>query len=165
LVMRPSSEEMLLSWSKISLAVRALKSKRRPPHRNLGIPYAEPPLGNLRLKPPVVKNRLDSTTFNASDFGPGCLQPVWITIYSLCSLYWMLLLFVWQGVPADSISEDCLTINVFRPSSIRPDTKLPVVSIALYKSCLCLWLWLPTITAILGVSVHLYTGISCLTYT
>ncbi|KXN81465.1 Lipase 2 [Leucoagaricus sp. SymC.cos] len=69
-----------------------------------GIPFAEPPLGNLRLKPPVLKTSPDSATFNASNFGPVCLQPV-------------------------LASEDCLTINVFRPSNLEPGAKLPVVRI------------------------------------
>jgi hypothetical protein len=125
------------------------------PHRNSGIPYAEPPLGDLRLKPPVAKNHLNSTTFDASEFGPGCLQPVWTTTYySLSSMCWMSLLLVWQDIPADAISEDCLTINVFRPSNIRTEAKLPVVSIAFYKSRpLSVTLVVP-IAAILDVSVH-----------
>ncbi|KAF7773531.1 CAZyme family CE10 [Agaricus bisporus var. burnettii] len=71
-----------------------------------GIPYAEPPLGNLRLKPPVLKKHLDSVIFDASNFGLACLQP---------------------DVPTSSVSEDCLTINIFRPSKVRPKTKLPVL--------------------------------------
>ncbi|KAK0484493.1 extracellular triacylglycerol lipase precursor [Armillaria novae-zelandiae] len=34
-----------------------------------GIPYAKPPLGPLRLPPPVVKPYLDAGVFNASSFG------------------------------------------------------------------------------------------------
>lgn len=41
-----------------------------------GIPYAEPPVGNLRLEPPILKTQLNVSTVDASDFGPGCLQPV-----------------------------------------------------------------------------------------
>jgi len=41
-----------------------------------GIPYAEPPLGGLRLKPPVLKTDVDVETFDASNFGAVCLQPV-----------------------------------------------------------------------------------------
>ncbi|KAF7762435.1 CAZyme family CE10 [Agaricus bisporus var. burnettii] len=70
-----------------------------------GIPYAEPPLGDLRLKFPVLKTELDSPSFDASNFGPSCLQP---------------------GLPVPLLSEDCLTINVFRPSNLLPDAKLPV---------------------------------------
>ncbi|KIM41288.1 hypothetical protein M413DRAFT_445322 [Hebeloma cylindrosporum] len=71
-----------------------------------GIPFAEPPLGNLRLKPPVLKPHLDVETFDASNFGKGCLQA--------------------GNVPM-AFSEDCLTINVFRPSGLKSNAKLPVL--------------------------------------
>ncbi|KAF5350556.1 hypothetical protein D9756_008574 [Leucocoprinus leucothites] len=76
-----------------------------------GIPFAEPPLGNLRLKPPVLKTTLDSKTFDASNFKEGCLQPVFNT----------------PGTPTLSVSEDCLTINIFRPSNLPSNAKLPVL--------------------------------------
>ncbi|KAJ7448285.1 esterase 1 [Mycena galericulata] len=71
-----------------------------------GIPYAEPPLGSLRLKAPVLKTTLDSTTVNATSFGPACLQ---------------------IDLPVSEMSEDCMTINVFRPSGISTDANLPVM--------------------------------------
>ncbi|PFH51193.1 hypothetical protein AMATHDRAFT_59728 [Amanita thiersii Skay4041] len=71
-----------------------------------GIPYVEPPLGKLRLQPPVPKTSLDVEQFDASNFGLVCPQP---------------------QVPAALMSEDCLTINVFRPSGISSDAKLPVL--------------------------------------
>jgi acetylcholinesterase len=46
------------------------------------IPYAEPPLGNLRLKPPVLQTQLSVSPFDASSFGPGCLQTVGRSIVS-----------------------------------------------------------------------------------
>ncbi|KAK7455774.1 hypothetical protein VKT23_010806 [Stygiomarasmius scandens] len=67
-----------------------------------GIPFAEPPLGNLRLKPPVLKSFLDDsdagqTIFNATHFGPSCIQ---------------------TPLPVNNgISEDCLSVNIFKPSS------------------------------------------------
>ncbi|KAF8993119.1 extracellular triacylglycerol lipase precursor [Hymenopellis radicata] len=70
-----------------------------------GIPFAEPPLGELRLKPPVTKFFLNEDVFDASSFGPGCLQPE-------------------ASFP---ISEDCLTINVLRPSGISANASLPVL--------------------------------------
>ena len=50
-----------------------------------GIPFAKPPLGDLRLQPPVLQTRLDVSTFNASSFGPGCLQAV--SRFMVSSLY------------------------------------------------------------------------------
>ncbi|KAJ6542189.1 extracellular triacylglycerol lipase precursor [Mycena vulgaris] len=38
-----------------------------------GIPYVEPPLGNLRLRPPILKTSL-AGVFNATTFGRACLQ-------------------------------------------------------------------------------------------
>ncbi|RDB17235.1 Lipase 1 [Hypsizygus marmoreus] len=71
-----------------------------------GIPFAEPPLGKLRLKPPVLKTHLSVSTLNATDFGPACFQ---------------------AAIPPNRLSEDCLTINVFRPSGIAPNASLPVL--------------------------------------
>ncbi|KAF8152915.1 extracellular triacylglycerol lipase precursor [Crassisporium funariophilum] len=73
-----------------------------------GIPFAEPPLGNLRLRPPVLKTRLDVDSFDASNFGKGCLQPV-------------------SSSSPTEFSEDCLTINVYRPSGLKANAKLPVL--------------------------------------
>ncbi|KAJ7436854.1 extracellular triacylglycerol lipase precursor [Mycena latifolia] len=75
-----------------------------------GIPFAEPPLGNLRLRPPVLKTALAAGTFNASAFGPACLQTAVLT-----------------GITPDSMSEDCLTINVLRPTGTPANAKLPVM--------------------------------------
>ncbi|PFH50826.1 hypothetical protein AMATHDRAFT_60268 [Amanita thiersii Skay4041] len=71
-----------------------------------GIPFAKPPLGNLRLKPPVLQTTLNVSQFDASNFGLACPQP---------------------DFQADLMSEDCLTINVFRPSGLSPNAKLPVL--------------------------------------
>ncbi|KAJ3515853.1 hypothetical protein NLJ89_g1493 [Agrocybe chaxingu] len=71
-----------------------------------GIPFAEPPLGGLRLKPPVLKTYLNGSTFDAGNFGKGCLQP---------------------GGDVTTFSEDCLTINVYRPRDTPANAKLPVL--------------------------------------
>ncbi|KAJ7754372.1 extracellular triacylglycerol lipase precursor [Mycena maculata] len=71
-----------------------------------GIPFAEPPLGSLRLKPPMLKAGLNSDSFDATSFGPACLQTV---------------------LPLDEVSEDCLTVNVLRPTGTPVDAKLPVM--------------------------------------
>ncbi|KAF5325380.1 hypothetical protein D9619_009952 [Psilocybe cf. subviscida] len=71
-----------------------------------GIPFAEPPLRDLRLKPPVLKTRLNIPQFDASSYGIGCLQP---------------------AANTSEFSEDCLTLNIHRPAGVAPNAKLPVM--------------------------------------
>jgi carboxylesterase type B len=71
----------------------------------LGIPYAVPPVGPLRWTAP----RATSWTgvFNATAFGPSCMQP---------------------SLPASrsgGFSEDCLSVNVFAPPGVA---SAPVLS-------------------------------------
>lgn len=62
----------------------------------LGIPYAEPPVGELRWRPPVAKLAWNGTR-DATRFGDHCLQP---------------------GYAADKQeSEDCLFLNVYTPAA------------------------------------------------
>jgi carboxylesterase type B len=91
-----------------------------------GIPYAEPPVGALRLRPPQLKSRLNVTTFNAGDYGKTCIQPVRLALVQ--SVY----LSDGEKVAEPStMSEDCLTINLHRPAGLSPSAKLPVVSCCL----------------------------------
>nr|GAT48217.1 predicted protein [Mycena chlorophos] len=71
-----------------------------------GIPYAVPPLGELRFRPPVLKTTLDGATFNATAFGPSCLQ---------------------ANVDPAFLSEDCLFVNIFRPAGLSTESRLPVM--------------------------------------
>jgi para-nitrobenzyl esterase len=70
-----------------------------------GIPYATPPVGELRWKAPVPQPRWTGTRA-ATDFGPACVQPQApnATVYS--------------GVPMP-VSEDCLTLNVWAPADAK----------------------------------------------
>ncbi len=73
------------------------------------IPYAAPPVGKLRWRPPAPAQRwLDLR--QASTFGPVCPQaPV-----------------TWAGHDLDRTSEDCLTLNVWTPhTAVR--ARLPVL--------------------------------------
>ncbi|KAK0460654.1 extracellular triacylglycerol lipase precursor [Desarmillaria tabescens] len=71
-----------------------------------GIPYAEPPVGALRLQHPVLKTTIDADEFDAQNFGLACFQ---------------------SNVATDEISEDCLTINIFRPKGASSEDPLPVM--------------------------------------
>jgi para-nitrobenzyl esterase len=66
-----------------------------------GIPYAQPPVGALRWRAPQPVTPWQ-TVRDAADFGPGCMQTDYV-----------------QG------SEDCLTLNVWRPAA--SSAPLPVM--------------------------------------
>ncbi|KAL3462235.1 Alpha/Beta hydrolase protein [Aspergillus heterothallicus] len=65
----------------------------------LGIPYAQPPVGDLRFRP-AVKVAPSTETLDASEYGP--IAPGKALL---------------QTGPKLEQSEDCLTANVFRPST------------------------------------------------
>ena len=87
----------------------------------LGIPYAKPPVGALRWMPPV-----DAAAWSgvrpAQQFGASCAQvgsifgPAQDNAYGLS---------VRDSFNKPVGSEDCLTLNIWRPSTT--DTKLPVI--------------------------------------
>ncbi|OSX62566.1 hypothetical protein POSPLADRAFT_1142177 [Postia placenta MAD-698-R-SB12] len=82
----------------------------------LGMPYAQPPLGNLRFAPPQAPEAFDGVRL-ATSYGAACLQqtgspPQGLTI-KLSSL-------------AD-VSEDCLFVNVLTPAAVNTSNKLPVL--------------------------------------
>ncbi|HEM46265.1 MAG TPA: carboxylesterase, partial [Alphaproteobacteria bacterium] len=72
-------------------------------HAWLGIPYARPPVGDLRWRPPTRPEPW-TDTFDALAFGPPCVQ----LASGLPGL---------AGSPAGSVtgSEDCLYLNVWAP--------------------------------------------------
>ncbi|KAK7227525.1 hypothetical protein V2G26_015528 [Clonostachys chloroleuca] len=93
-----------------------------------GIPYAKPPTGSLRLKPPV---RLESFgSIQATGVGPACPQ---MTGYEITPLLIEVLLLpdvqetLFFGTSLGDETEDCLTISVMRPEGTAADEKLPVL--------------------------------------
>ncbi len=76
----------------------------------LDIPYAAPPVGQLRWRPPQPVHPWTST-YQATQRGAACPTP---------------------GFPAGSppqagTSEDCLNLEVERPANVRPGQRLPVM--------------------------------------
>ncbi len=69
----------------------------------LGIPYAAPPVGDLRWREPQAPDGLVRQRCEADEFGPPCLQAGQ------------------QTLNPDSM-EDCLYLNVSRPADDRPTT-------------------------------------------
>jgi carboxylesterase type B len=62
----------------------------------LGIPYAAPPVGDLRFLAPRELNT-PSVSRNATSFGPACVQLPYLS----------------ATLPSVAESEDCLTVNVW----------------------------------------------------
>jgi len=77
----------------------------------LGLPYAAPPVGELRLKAPQAPSAWKGLR-DATKFGARCEQ--WHI--------WNDYLFLDSGP-----SEDCLYLNVYAPASAKQTSKLPVM--------------------------------------
>ncbi|KAK0737865.1 Alpha/Beta hydrolase protein [Schizothecium vesticola] len=92
-----------------------------------GIPYAVPPTGDRRLRPPV---RLTSSvgTYDAAVIPNAC--PQFLASTEASDLLGKVLDSV-TGTPlfqkALKVSEDCLTVNVVRPVGTKAGQKLPVL--------------------------------------
>jgi len=76
----------------------------------LGIPYAQPPVGDLRFRTPRSLNESWTDTRNATEYSPQCIG------YGMDT--WS------QG---NYVSEDCLTLNVVRTAGASEGDKLPVL--------------------------------------
>ncbi|KAL2844819.1 Alpha/Beta hydrolase protein [Aspergillus pseudoustus] len=92
-----------------------------------GIPYAEPPIGPLRLKPP---QRLNRSLGVFDGIGPAGACPQFVSSPESSNFLESILGSV-VNLPfvhtVSGQSEDCLTITVARPAGTRTDAKLPVL--------------------------------------
>uniref|UniRef100_A0A7E4V895 COesterase domain-containing protein n=1 Tax=Panagrellus redivivus TaxID=6233 RepID=A0A7E4V895_PANRE len=81
-----------------------------------GVPYAEPPIGDLRFKKPVKKARWERE-YTATEYGPPCLQFMDFHRYDNFSGHNML-----------KESENCLFLNIFSPYDSEDEAHLhPIV--------------------------------------
>lgn len=89
--------------------------KRADTRSFLGIPYAAPPVGPLRWKPPQPAAPW-TTPRDATRFGDICPQVV-------------VALFAAEGETPGSVrgQEDCLTLNVYTPADASAASRLPVM--------------------------------------
>ncbi|KAF8608650.1 alpha/beta-hydrolase [Ceratobasidium sp. AG-I] len=72
----------------------------------LGIPFAKPPVGSLRFKPPLLWSAGNTSTVNATQPGYSCEQTI-------------------EGIVTNRVSEDCLTLNIWKPTNVTG--KIPVM--------------------------------------
>lgn len=97
-------------------------SQHRGTYSWLGIPYAEPPVGDRRWRPPVPHRPWTKRKITRQ-FGDGCPQPGRFFSPSPDGPHYDL--DVRDGIDNPVGREDCLTLNVFRPATKRRN--LPVI--------------------------------------
>lgn len=76
-----------------------------------GVPFAAPPIGDLRWRAPQPAPAWHGVR-DATRFGPACMQG---------GNPWPI------GTPVEAQSEDCLHLNVWRPSGVAATARLPVM--------------------------------------
>ena len=112
-----ASPQLLVKTPSLGL----IQGEINPIHKNvgqyLGIPFAKPPVGNLRFKPPVpLTNGLSSAVYNATTAarpsGNAALQCLQLAVL---------------GPKLIHGQEDCLYLDIYVPSHASNESSLPVV--------------------------------------
>ncbi|XP_048112237.1 fatty acyl-CoA hydrolase precursor, medium chain-like [Alosa alosa] len=95
-----------------------VRGKTTVVHAYLGVPFAKPPVGNLRLAPPQPLQEWEGVR-DATQLPPMCVQDKSLSDY----------LIEMAGMVMDipEVSEDCLYVNVYTPAQPAKDAKLPVM--------------------------------------
>ncbi|PCH36172.1 sterol esterase [Wolfiporia cocos MD-104 SS10] len=90
----------------------------------LSVPYAQPPVEELRFAPPQPPLKLEGMR-SAITFSDACPQQS-ITLPGLLSN--IIGNTSNEFIPNVNVSEDCLTVNIYKPTFARPDSSLSVLS-------------------------------------
>lgn len=93
-----------------------------------GIPFADAPTGNLRLRPPQKLTTSLGSAFEAIDPAAACPQMLFSTAgnnFITAALGELLDTPLFQK--ALNVDEDCLTVSVMRPAGIEANASLPVL--------------------------------------
>ncbi|CAG8888768.1 unnamed protein product [Penicillium egyptiacum] len=91
----------------------------------LGIPYAEPPVNELRWAPPHPKSPTRSP-IDASSFSSPCPQ---VYRYSNESIWSILPYMIWNS---GDMSEDCLYMNIWAPSIKHRDREVHKAAVMMF---------------------------------
>ncbi|KAF8073585.1 carotenoid ester lipase precursor [Lyophyllum atratum] len=93
----------------------------------LGIPFAKPPIGDLRFRLPQPIPAY-AASFAATSYGLSCPQQS-VTLPIVSGLVADAVDFIVNSIYGVAFpdSEDCLTLNVVKPATATPSSKLPVV--------------------------------------
>ena len=103
------------SADQVTVASGKLKGAYNSDHSVLmfkGVPFAAPPVGDLRWKAPQPAKKWDNVRA-ADKFGPACMQT---------DVFGDILQFMRDAQP----SEDCLNLTIWLPASASTKSKLPV---------------------------------------
>ncbi|XP_059392087.1 fatty acyl-CoA hydrolase precursor, medium chain-like [Carassius carassius] len=99
-------------------AFLTVKGKDTVVNSYLGVPFAKPPVGPLRLASPQPAEKWDGVR-DATKQPPMCIQDRQVSVTELK--------FLGMDVEIPKVSEDCLYLNIYTPVKPGQDTKLPVM--------------------------------------
>ncbi|KAG9352615.1 hypothetical protein JZ751_021029, partial [Albula glossodonta] len=95
-----------------------VKGKQNGANAYLGVPFAKPPVGSLRLAPPVPAEPWEGER-DATQQPKMCLQDA--------KMIEDLLKHASMQMDIPDISEDCLYLNIYVPAAAKENSKLPVM--------------------------------------